>query len=273
MSPDFQNALLFSVEFVTGLRQQSIEEAVTQLLAHLPLLVPGNDEARYEYLQLLPKILAHSVDNSVHQDECMQLLSLALVHPAFPQEERNSLLKWLSHLEKNYSVQEQQRSQLNRHGTTESDIQPNTGIENLVRARCKRTNNMTWTRKQPLTHKDSGLGSSFDATSSYSQSSIQSFCSSFGYGSGIRKSRSNSLTPPPPMDVSQESILEDFNEEQEVEIRKGRSRSFPVDPQRQFQLSPQSSTESEQDDFGRQRGSSFNDEARPGMKGACSSFL
>ena len=70
------------------------------------------------------------------------------------------------------------------------------------------------------------------------------------------------------MDISQDSILEDFNEEQEVEIRPGRSRSFPVDPQRQYhQLSPQSSTESEQDDFCMQRGGSFNEEARPGMKG------
>ena len=241
-----------------------------QLLALLPLLIPGNDEARFEYLQLLPKILTHSVEHCVHQEECMQLLSLALVHPAFPQEERNSLLKWLSHLEKNYSVQEQQRSQLNRHGTTESDIQPNTGCENLVRARnYKRTNNIGWTRKQPLTHKDSGLGSSFDSSSTFSSTSIQSFgSSSFNYGPGIRKCRSNSLTPPPVMDISQDSILEDFNEEQEVEIRPGRSRSFPVDPQRQYhQLSPQSSTESEQDDFCMQRGGSFNEEARPGMKG------
>lgn len=234
------------------------------------MLVPGNDETRFEYHQLLPKILTHSVENCVHQDECMQLLSLALVHPAFPQAERNSLLKWLSHLEQNYSVHEQQRSQLNRHGTTESDIQPNTGIENLVRARSKRTNNTTWNRKQPLTHKDSGLGSSLDSPSTYSSSSVQTYgASSFSYGSGIRKCRSNSLTPPPPMDIPQESILEDFNEE--VEIRKGRSRSFPVDPQKQFQLSPQSSTESEHDDFCRQRGSSFGEEARPGMKGI--SFL
>ena len=68
-------------------------------MLHLPLLHPGNDEARHEYLKLLPKILSHSLEYSIHEEECRQLLSLALVHPAFVPEERNSLTWWLGLLD------------------------------------------------------------------------------------------------------------------------------------------------------------------------------
>ena len=114
-------------------------------------------------------------------------------------------------------------------------------------------------RNQQLVHVDSGIGGSFETPMHSSHLSVTS---------SLRKSRSNSLTPPPPIDI-QDSILEDFPENSEVEIRPGRSQSFPVDPHRlNRHLSPQSSTESEQDENGlRQRGSSFNEDARPGMKG------
>lgn len=87
------------LEFLRGLCHESKEVAVQQLLLHLPLLHPGNDEARHEYLKLLPKILSHSLEYSIHEEECKQLLSLALVHPAFVPEERNSLTWWLGLLE------------------------------------------------------------------------------------------------------------------------------------------------------------------------------
>merc|ERR1712168_322753 len=86
-------------EFLRGLCHESKEIAVQQLLLHLPLLHPGNDEARHEYLKLLPKILSHSLEYTIHEEECRQLLSLALVHPAFVPEERNSLTWWLGLLE------------------------------------------------------------------------------------------------------------------------------------------------------------------------------
>lgn len=227
-----------------------------QLLAHLPLLIPGNDEARYEYLKLLPKILTHTLEHCVHQQECLQLLSLALVHPAFPPEERTSLLCWLSHLEKSMGVQE--RLHAVPRGLSENhDLLPNTGCENLVRQNYMRGRVNGW-RNQQLVHRDSGIGS-FDTQSPYG--SVGGAVSV----STLRKSRSNSLTPP--LDV-QDSILEDFPGNHQIETRPGRSQSFPVDPHRlNHQLSPQSSTESEQDDgFLRQRGSSFDD-TRPGMRG------
>ncbi|EDO48639.1 predicted protein, partial [Nematostella vectensis] len=151
-------------EFLSNLCHETKAVAVQQLLAHLPLLVPGNDEARFEYLQLLPKILTHTVQHSVHQDECMQLLSLALVHPAFPPEERNSLLCWLSHLEKTLGIKERQNSGPARLQTTESSDMPGS-CDNLVRHNYTRGRVNGW-RNQPLVHHDSGLGS-FETQPSY----------------------------------------------------------------------------------------------------------
>lgn len=246
------------LDFLNSLCKERKDVAVQQLLKHLPLLAPGNDQARYEYLQLLPKILTHSVQNHVHQDECMQLLSLALVHPAFPPEERNSLLCWLSHLEKTMGIKERQNSGPGRLQTTDSVDH----CDNLVRQNYMSGRMNGW-RNQQLVHRDSGIGASFDMQSYGSYGSMGSSMSSM-----MRKSRSNSLTPPPTVD-EQDSIADDYHDCLQVEIRPGRSQSFPVDPHHlNHQLSPQSSTESEQDDsFLYQRTSSVNEEAKPGMKG------
>ena len=121
-------------------------------------------------------------------------------------------------------------------------------------------NRMNGWRNQQLVHVDSGLGGSFESPPVPSPH--------LSVSSSMRKSRSNSLTPPPPVDV-QDSIVEDYVETNNIEIRPGRSQSFPVDPHRlNHSLSPQSSLESEFDENGcRQRGGSFNEDARPGMKG------
>ena len=249
-----------STEFLSSLLRESKDYAVKQLLMHLPLLNPRNDEARYEYLQLLPKILHHTVEHSVHQEECRQLLSLAVVHPAFPLEERTTLHRWLSQLDKSLGVQE--RHQVSNSFISENaDVLPNTGCENLVRQNYMRGRMNGW-RNQQLVHVDSGIGGSFESPPMPS--------SHLSVSSSMRKSRSNSLTPPPPVEIH-DSILEDYAETSDVEIRPGRSQSFPVDPHRiagNHSLSPQSSLESEFDENGsRQRGSSFNEDARPGMKG------
>ncbi|CAH3043577.1 unnamed protein product, partial [Pocillopora meandrina] len=243
-------------EFLGNLIRESKDVAVKQLLIHLPLLNPRNDDARHEYLHLLPKILNHTVEHSVHQEECRQLLSLAVVHPAFPAHERTYLHHWLSKLDQSLGVQERMQT-TNSFVNENSDVLPNTGCENLVRQNYMRGRMNGW-RNQQLVHVDSGIGGSFETPTIQTHLSISS---------SLRKSRSNSLTPPPPIEI-QDSILEDFPESCEIENRPGRSQSFPVDPHRlNNSLSPQSSLDSEYDENGcRQRGSSFNEDARPGMK-------
>ncbi|KAJ3594224.1 hypothetical protein NHX12_006555, partial [Muraenolepis orangiensis] len=75
------------------------EIVISLVLTHLPLLKPGNVEAKSEYMRLLPRILAHTIEHGRHLEESRQLLSYALIHPATSLEDRSALALWLNHLE------------------------------------------------------------------------------------------------------------------------------------------------------------------------------
>ncbi|XP_069561536.1 protein Smaug homolog 1 isoform X2 [Brachyistius frenatus] len=75
------------------------ERVISLVLTHLPLLKPGNVEAKGEYMRLLPRILAHTIEHGRHLEESRQLLSYALIHPATSLEDRAALALWLNHLE------------------------------------------------------------------------------------------------------------------------------------------------------------------------------
>uniref|UniRef100_A0A3P9Q0A5 Protein Smaug homolog 1 n=1 Tax=Poecilia reticulata TaxID=8081 RepID=A0A3P9Q0A5_POERE len=75
------------------------ERIISLVLTHLPLLKPGNTEAKSEYMRLLPRILAHTIEHGHHLEESRQLLSYALIHPATSLEDRSALALWLNHLE------------------------------------------------------------------------------------------------------------------------------------------------------------------------------
>uniref|UniRef100_A0A3P9CDC7 Protein Smaug homolog 1 n=1 Tax=Maylandia zebra TaxID=106582 RepID=A0A3P9CDC7_9CICH len=75
------------------------ERVISLVLTHLPLLKPGNVEAKGEYMRLLPRILAHTIEHGHHLEESRQLLSYALIHPATSPEDRAALALWLNHLE------------------------------------------------------------------------------------------------------------------------------------------------------------------------------
>ncbi|XP_028920609.1 protein Smaug homolog 2 isoform X1 [Ornithorhynchus anatinus] len=88
-----------SAAVVSQWQQEPKEKVVSLLLSHLPLLQPGNPEAKAEYMKLLQKVLAYSIESNVFTEESRQLLSYALIHPATTLEDRNSLALWLNHLE------------------------------------------------------------------------------------------------------------------------------------------------------------------------------
>lgn len=94
-----------SPAYISALCGEPKEAAVSWLLNHLPLLRPGNNEAKAEYLAILPKVLAHSIENSCHIEESRQLLSYSLIHPAITTEERAQFTAWLSALEEQYQLQ------------------------------------------------------------------------------------------------------------------------------------------------------------------------
>ncbi|XP_041069954.1 protein Smaug homolog 1 isoform X4 [Carcharodon carcharias] len=107
--------------FINQWHQESKDKVMMLLLTHLPLLKPGNIDAKMEYMKLLPKILAHSIENNQHIEESRQLLSYALIHPATSLEDRNALAMWLNHLEdrtSNYGNQSRGRPDSMDYGQT-----------------------------------------------------------------------------------------------------------------------------------------------------------
>ncbi len=97
------NPFKIILAYIGALCTESKEIAVNQLLSHLPLLQPGNDSAKCEYLNIIPKILAHSIENGIHIEESRQLLSYSLIHPAINSDERSQFTLWLNHLEERCS--------------------------------------------------------------------------------------------------------------------------------------------------------------------------
>ncbi|KAG9336706.1 hypothetical protein JZ751_003054, partial [Albula glossodonta] len=85
--------------FISQWQGEPKERVISLVLTHLPLLKPGNVDAKGEYMRLLPKILAHTIEHGRHLEESRQLLSYALIHPATSQEDRSALALWLNHLE------------------------------------------------------------------------------------------------------------------------------------------------------------------------------
>lgn len=98
---------------------------VSLLLSHLPLLQPGNADAKAEYMKLLQKVLAYSIESNLFIEESRQLLSYALIHPATTLDDRNSLALWLNHLEERlssgYSGQSRGRPDTAYHSRQGSD--------------------------------------------------------------------------------------------------------------------------------------------------------
>jgi len=240
-------------EFLRGLCHESKEVAVQQLLLHLPLLHPGNDEARHEYLKLLPKILSHSLEYSIHEEECRQLLSLALVHPAFVPEERNSLTWWLGLLEdKGDKLREGRHpppgfnsSGLNVHSHLSGTKSVSEYYGNKTSQHAAVTNTYSykgmssngWKVQSQLTHTDSGIGTSFDNGSP-------------GLAQYLHKGNRNEA-----------DVLE------EIYPRPNRSKSFPVDPGNlHTPVSPQSSLDSDDESAVSKICSLANDNIHPGMK-------
>ncbi|TRY58049.1 hypothetical protein DNTS_022702 [Danionella cerebrum] len=87
--------------------EEPSENLAPLLLSHLPLLQPGNTEAKAQYMKLLRKVLSLSMEGGGCVEESRQLLSYALIHPATSPEDRHSLSLWLNHLEESQQQMQQ----------------------------------------------------------------------------------------------------------------------------------------------------------------------
>eukprot|EP00118_Oscarella_pearsei_P004010 m.16634 g.16634 ORF g.16634 m.16634 type:complete len:689 (+) comp27049_c0_seq1:191-2257(+) len=95
-------------DYISGLAQASHDGPLaSQLIPRLLLLQPGNVEARNAYLRVLPTVLLNTSKtpsgNARHYEDCRQLLSLTMVHPAFPIHEKQAVRGWLAQLEEQAS--------------------------------------------------------------------------------------------------------------------------------------------------------------------------
>ncbi|KAF6211889.1 hypothetical protein GE061_012406 [Apolygus lucorum] len=79
--------------FISGLVNERREIAMMQTLVHLPLLRPGNPEAKHVYVMLIPALLNYSLETGTLIDEARQLLSYVLIHPAL-REDRKIFEPW-----------------------------------------------------------------------------------------------------------------------------------------------------------------------------------
>ncbi|CAD7081678.1 unnamed protein product [Hermetia illucens] len=75
------------------------EDVLHDILNMIPLLKPGNDEAKKIYLSLIPLAVEDTVRQIVAAELVQQIFSYLLIHPAISNEDRRSLSYWLRHLE------------------------------------------------------------------------------------------------------------------------------------------------------------------------------
>ncbi|XP_011301123.1 protein Smaug homolog 1 [Fopius arisanus] len=85
--------------FINSLVTEPTDNAIHQLLMHLPLLRPGNAECKRAYLVVIPEILSHALQTPRYTEQTQQLLSYTLIHPAITNQERRSLSQLMKHLQ------------------------------------------------------------------------------------------------------------------------------------------------------------------------------
>lgn len=64
------------------------EDILHDILTYLPLLKPGNEEAKAAYIALVPIVVADSIKRLVPTEMVQQILSYLLIHPAVTSEDR-----------------------------------------------------------------------------------------------------------------------------------------------------------------------------------------
>uniref|UniRef100_A0A182IR44 Protein Smaug n=1 Tax=Anopheles atroparvus TaxID=41427 RepID=A0A182IR44_ANOAO len=78
---------------------ETMEDILKDILMYLPLLVPGNDEAKSMYMSLIPAAVDDACRQLVPTEIVQQTLSYLLIHPAITNDDRRVLSHWLRYLE------------------------------------------------------------------------------------------------------------------------------------------------------------------------------
>lgn len=179
--------------FLNGLRNESRDVAVSQLLHYLPLLRPANSDGVRGYIHLLPGLLASFLEddpnqgpsstNGQHQStEIQQLLTYALIHPALSLESKRSLAELIRQLD-DEGNQDMALSLLESNHQGGLDMFPSSDPQSpdAFHSPRQRHNGGQW---DPWSSPSPGLGPPSSKQPPPSTCTIQ------------RIRRSNSLTPP-----------------------------------------------------------------------------
>ncbi|XP_053331317.1 protein Smaug homolog 1 isoform X2 [Spea bombifrons] len=228
-------------------QHESKDKVISQLLTHLPLLKPGNMDAKVEYMKLLPKILAHSIEHNQHIEESRQLLSYALIHPATSLDDRSALAMWLNHLEDrtsgNFGPQSRCRSDSLDYGQMHYYHQRQNSDDKLNGWPSSRDSGICVSSSS---WQDKNVGCENGHLTLYSSSSVPSTINAVGTNTSTMLSgqthhsplkRSVSLTPP--MNVPNQPLGHGWMSHEDLRARG--SQGVPSD---HAPLSPQSSVAS-----------------------------
>lgn len=81
--------------FISRLMSEKPQTAVSTLLAHLPLLKPGNREAAASYLTTIRRVLSEFITPYKIYNECVEIMSYVFVHPAFDKDDKKTFKQLL----------------------------------------------------------------------------------------------------------------------------------------------------------------------------------
>lgn len=77
--------------FISGVLKDPPQAALSLLLAHLPLLRPGNKSAAKCYLLTVQRLLSEFITPACKiYNECVEIMSYVFVHPAFDREDKKT---------------------------------------------------------------------------------------------------------------------------------------------------------------------------------------
>lgn len=69
-------------------RYERKEDVLNDILTLLPILTPGNDEAKSAYLEVIPAAVDDAIRGTVNTTLVQQIFSYVLIHPAFTADDR-----------------------------------------------------------------------------------------------------------------------------------------------------------------------------------------
>ncbi|XP_054263512.1 protein Smaug homolog 1 [Macrosteles quadrilineatus] len=79
--------------YISNLLKEAKDKAIEELLLHLPLLRPGNKDAKHRYLGVIPVLLNYCVEHNKFLDKALNLVVYTLVHPAL-KDDRKTFEPW-----------------------------------------------------------------------------------------------------------------------------------------------------------------------------------